>query len=528
MTAGFLIRVGVAGGIAAAVAGLSTFASNEPAPQPPANPAIAFDVAGCVACHSGADQPGARRFRDNFKSHEFVRLNESVVWDRQDPHSLAFKVIVPEKNPLAARMQAVLAKGKPAGYRIDSDVACLTCHSTDLKPGTAGPRTPDEFARQDDLGVGCTGCHGHDARWQLAHYAELPAANTTYPAFRTRTPEQKWKDYGLRNLRDPAVKAALCASCHVGSPAEGKVVTHEMYAAGHPPLPPFELATFMEAEPRHWGYPAELPFLTELAKQKPAEAWSLYHVRPEADEISLARLLAVGAVAALKAEMQCVAAEAGKQKGGLPDFARFDCYACHHDLVIPSARQAAGYAGAPGRPPLKAWVAAVPGVVAKHAANLSTAGVKGVAGEFDAKWKAVTDASLAKPFGDAAKLAAAANDLAGWCDRFVTAVEKDPVYSPAETAKLAEELAKAAVDPKVLRDTEAVAHVTWACATLDFAAKKDAARRDAILALSPIKLPDRSKPGDKPVTVGTVLDERMKQFREFDPKKYSTKFGELK
>jgi hypothetical protein len=301
-----------------------------------------------------------------------------------------------------------------------------------------------------------------------------------------------------------------------------------MYAAGHPPLPPFELATFMEAEPRHWGYPSELPFLTELAKQKPAEAWGLYHVRPEADEISLARHLAVGAIAALKADMQCVAAEAGKAKNSLPDFARFDCYACHHDLVIPSARQAAGYAGAPGRPPLKAWVAAVPGVVAKHAANLTTTGVKGVAGEFDAKWKAVTDAALARPFGDAATLAAAANDLAGWCDRFVTAVEKDPVYSPAETAKLAEELAKAAVDPKVLRDPEAVAHVTWAYATLDFAAKKDATRRDAILALSPISLPDRSKPGNKPVTVGTVLDERMKQFREFDPKKYTTKFGELK
>jgi hypothetical protein len=154
--------------------------------------------------------------------------------------------------------------------------------------------------------------------------------------------------------------------------------------------------------------------------------------------------------------------------------------------------------------------------------------VKGVAGEFDAKWKAVTDAALARPFGDAATLAAAAKDLAEWCDRFVTGVVKDPVYSPAETAKLTEELAKAAVDPKVLRDPEAVAHVTWAYATLDFAAKEDAARREAILALSPIKLPDRSKPGEKAVTVGTILDERMRLFREFDPKKYAARFGELK
>src|SRR5207248_334113 len=33
---------------------------------------------------------------------------------------------------------------------------------------------------------------------------------------------------------------------------EGKIVTHEMYAAGHPPLPGIEIATFGDALPRHW------------------------------------------------------------------------------------------------------------------------------------------------------------------------------------------------------------------------------------------------------------------------------------
>jgi hypothetical protein len=298
-----------------------------------------------------------------------------------------------------------------------------------------------------------------------------------------------------------------------------------MYAAGHPPLPPFELPAFMEHEPRHWGFASELPFLSSLIKTDATKAWELFHARSEAVESSAARNLAVGSIASLKAEMMGLAAEMGKSRGALPDFARFDCYACHHDLVIPSARQEAGYAGAPGRPPLKAWVAVVPGVVAKHAAGLSNASLKAVAAGFDAKWQAVTDAALAQPFGDSTALTAAANDLAKWCDDFLTAIQSDVVYTPAETAKLADALAAVAVDKQTLRDAEAVAHVTWAYATLDFAGKKDAARRDAILALSPLKLPDREKSkGDKPITVGSILDDRMQRFREFLPDVFRGKF----
>src|SRR4029078_8597484 len=94
--------------------------------------------------------------------------------------------------------------------------------------------------------------------------------------------------------------------------------------------------------------PCVLPIMVECAKTNAKKAYDLFHVRPEADEVYLARHVAVGAMAALKAEMLGIADEATRTKGALPDFARFDCYACHHDLVIPSARQEAGYAGAPG------------------------------------------------------------------------------------------------------------------------------------------------------------------------------------
>ena len=67
----------------------------------------------------------------------------------------------------------------------------------------------------------------------------------------------------MRNLRDPVVRGDVCSSCHIGSAAEGKVVTHAMYAAGHPPLPNFELATFSRNLPQHWRDRRDVPFLAD-------------------------------------------------------------------------------------------------------------------------------------------------------------------------------------------------------------------------------------------------------------------------
>ncbi len=53
-------------------------------------------------------------------------------------------------------------------------------------------------------------------------------------------------------------------SCHVGNATQGKVVTHPMFAAGHPPLPPIEVASFSKNEPQHWRDPRDVPFLAIL------------------------------------------------------------------------------------------------------------------------------------------------------------------------------------------------------------------------------------------------------------------------
>ena len=79
-------------------------------------------------------------------------------------------------------------------------------------------------------GVSCDGCHGPAERWLQPH-----AFNTKM--WRALSPEEKETRFGMFNVRDPVKQAQLCMSCHVGNAAEGKVVTHAMMAAGHPPLP---------------------------------------------------------------------------------------------------------------------------------------------------------------------------------------------------------------------------------------------------------------------------------------------------
>jgi serine/threonine protein kinase len=456
----------------------------------PAN--TSFDVGGCVMCHYGSDQPGARRFNNNYKSNEYIRHNEYVVWDKQDPHSLAFRVIVPEKNPLAQRMQSLLAKTKPTGYRVDSDVACLKCHSTDLNPGSASVRKLEEFVRQEDLGIVCAACHGLDARWQTAHFTEPPAPGTLYPTFRTRTPEQKWTDYGLIDLRNSIRKAELCASCHIGNPDEGKVITHEMFGAGHPPIPPFEMSAYIHTEPRHWASPTELPFLINLAQADPTKALKLFHARSESQETCETRTMAIGSIVSLRMEMNKII----QRPTDVP----------FNPGMIIAAR-----------------------IVSDHAAEyLKKKGrVLWHAAKFSANCEDMYEAGLQRHRNEAL-LNGKAQEIRRDCDIILKEMESEIVYSIEETRRLADLLARTVVDPATLRDPETVAHVTWAYATLDFALKKDAPRRDAILALSPIRLPDRSKPGERPVTVGAVLEERMKQLREFDPKKFVAKFGEVK
>ena len=72
------------------------------------------------------------------------------------------------------------------------------------------------------------------------------------PSWLTSLPSTKLGK-GFYDLENSALAARVCLSCHFGNPEESKWITHEMYAAGHPPLPPLDLGKFLdETSNKHW------------------------------------------------------------------------------------------------------------------------------------------------------------------------------------------------------------------------------------------------------------------------------------
>lgn len=522
MSTRILLSTGVFA-VAVSVIGLSR-SHGQPAQPLKADPGRPSPgINSCRTCHSGADTGQAAGFVKNYKSNEFCLLNESTTWDQKDVHSQA---MVNLTGPLGKRMEKVL------GYKVAEDVRCLSCHSTDISPDKK-QKTVDDFATTEG-GVNCTACHGLGRNWQQDHYEEPRKKGDPMP-WRAMDPAAK-EARGMADLRNPAGKAKLCASCHVGNSSEGKVVTHEMYAAGHPPLPPFELATFMESEPKHWGYPTDdkLKFFTEFAAKSPEKTWPIFRFHPADKESYLTRHVACGAVAALQAEVRQLGADAeraAKPDGEAIDFARFDCYACHHDLKVPSARQKRGYDGPPGRPALKAWAGGLPAVVAAHAAGLDDPKAKKLAAEFGPKWEAVRKATFAKPFGDPGTLAKASAELDAWCAEFL-AFQSDtatPIYTPEQSARLMDMIRKAAEATKFSAEPEAASQLTWAYLTLRDDLKKPVAadklaELEKVLATRVRFEKDYTEDGKKPKPVEAYLGERLRRFAAYDADAFEKAF----
>jgi hypothetical protein len=123
------------------------------------------------------------------------------------------------------------------------------------------------------------------------------------------------------------VRAGVCAGCHIGAPADAKRgipvrdMNHDFIAAGHPRLM-FEFGSFLANVPKHW-------------KEKDTAA------------DFEARVWLVGHAASARAAMELLGdrATATAPDRVWPEFAEYDCYACHHELAGKRWRQQRGYAG---------------------------------------------------------------------------------------------------------------------------------------------------------------------------------------
>jgi hypothetical protein len=216
--------------------------------------------------------------------------NEFAIWSAIDKHAVAYKGL---EKPRARRMGEILKIAD-----VTADKRCTVCH-------VAGS---PEKTRSD--GVACEACHGPAEQWLGTH---------TQPNSHAASVAK-----GMIDTKNLLVRAQTCLGCHLGAAdtAGGKVVDHELIAAGHPDLA-FELDTFGWAQPAHYREP------------KPSAGNTLPRVR----------VWAVGQASALAEGMHLLAAHAANR---WPEFSDLECYQCHHDLRLESWRIQRGY---PGRTP---------------------------------------------------------------------------------------------------------------------------------------------------------------------------------
>ena len=379
----------------------SRTAADRPGPETAAEEQptkLFFGTAACKLCH-GRDEP--------FQDPEFpplCRCTEYGIWNTHDKHKEAYKVLSSERGQQIARL---LKKDV-----FQPDTGCVSCHGALVPEDHAQLKDPT-FKLED--GVSCAICHGSYKEWVSQHGNLLAIERANW---RKLSRDEKEQHYGMTDLWDPAKRASLCLSCHLGSVEQNKLVTHAMYAAGHPPLPGVEVATFSEAMPRHWEYPEEKsPQVRELLAFPP-------------NEVEQTKLLVVAGVAAMREGVHLLGAqaeacaEAEQPEDRLLDLANFDCSACHHDLKSPSWRQARGYSGLPGRPVQRPWPFALVELGVRFAARRSDA-AEAELGSLRSKLAQLQDAFDARPFGDARAVVPAAHAVESWANDLIKRLEAE-------------------------------------------------------------------------------------------------------
>lgn len=253
--------------------------------------------AGSAACASPSCHGGPVARADS----AVARQDEYVVWRTRDRHAHAGAVLDDERSH---RIATALGLDRTAA----SSARCLVCHAPAV---LSAPPSQAAAVRRD--GVSCESCHGSAEGW-IARHTERGWSHAGSVA------------RGLTDLRDPAVAAERCLDCHVGRGTQ--TVDHDLLAAGHPLLR-FELDTYATAQPAHWNAH------DGNAAWFDGRAWIVGQAR------TLARV----------AEEACRAGGAG----GWPEFARYECAGCHHEINRDPEWPLAGGGEHPG---LDTWFAA--------------------------------------------------------------------------------------------------------------------------------------------------------------------------
>jgi hypothetical protein len=370
------------GPVAVAGDGVQTLPAPPPV-EPPAKPRGAFAAKGtdlCVRCHR-SEQNG------------WVDSSTTATW-RHDAHSRAHLALASD-NSRTRGMEAVL------GITAATTAACVACHTH-----PAGEPAVEEETAMVHGGISCETCHGAGSGYFEPHMEK---------SWRFLSSTEK-EALGMHDLRNPARKAENCLSCHLGDVASGKVITHAMYAAGHPPLPAFEIESFGKAMGPHWKRVWEK---SPTIQQQAAEAGYHTEAASESQRSLIGGLVALRQSASLVDAYASAAIDNARERPW-PELALYDCQACHHELRVPSGRQEAGYGGlVPGRPSLVRWPRGLAGVA------FAEAGMPTDLEKLLAPWVAALNQ---RPFGQESGLQTAANSRAALThiDRAIAALAAVP------------------------------------------------------------------------------------------------------
>ena len=391
---------------------------------------------GCADCHS--KDPDIRRRLERDRS--FSSMNEVIIFEH-DKHVAAFELL---KTPLGQQMERILQTTDAwAGRKVTEAQQCLSCHSGWIK----GHKKPDVY----EYGVTCEACHGAASSWEAPH---------TRDTWRLLDPGKKEKDHNFIDVRNPLRRAEQCFSCHIGNEKEGKVVTHEMYAAGHPPLPGIEIENFISEMPSHWRGIREKGEFRHFEGYLKANFPGMEY--DPLKDLPKTKSVLVGGVMALHESIELLADMSGNESW--PELAVFDCTACHHDLRSPAWRQTRGYSGLiPGRPGTFEWPNALIKVAIHHRAG-------GDPAQFKAEWEAfaekkaeLTAALNAQPFGTSQGLGKAAASILPWLRQLASEISTSSVQKPQAELAMKQILA---LGPRDYPDYHSARQILWAYRTI--------------------------------------------------------------
>lgn len=207
-----------------------------------------------------------------------------TTWMTRDPHARAYEILFDERS---RRIMKNLGRDDAS-----TDRQCLQCHA---HVAERNDQHQDRFSLAD--GVGCESCHGPAQHWLSPH---LRADWRTLPA------AEKAK-LGWRDTQSLLGRARACVECHVGT-AEAQV-NHDLIAAGHPPLR-FEFNAYLSVLPPHWSVERDRQRHPDLE----IRAWK------------------IGQAVSAQAALDVLAERAAHRNLPWPEFAEYDCSACHQSL----------------------------------------------------------------------------------------------------------------------------------------------------------------------------------------------------